>query len=99
MEIDGMNVGVDLGRMTATVDTSVLRSTADGRVVESWSEMYDPYITQSVMKRMDVCNARIDEFLNMLSKISEKLSGKECEELSAFIDGCISEFKKNDGDS
>lgn len=97
MEIDGMNVGVDLGRMTPTIDTSVL-SSADGRVVESWSDVYNPYYSiQSVMKRMDAFNARIDEFLKMLSKISEKLSGKECEELSAFIDECISEF--NDGDS
>lgn len=92
MEIDGMNVAC-LNKVTAAADTS-------GRVVESWSGTYGPYYsTQSVIKRMDACSARIDEFLNMLSKISEKLSGKECEELSAFIDGCISEFKKNNGDS
>lgn len=98
MEIDGMNVAC-LDRITPAVDTSGLSST-DGRVVGSWSDMCDPYnITRPVIKRMDTCNARIDEFLKMLSKISEKLSSKECEELSAFIDGCISEFKKNNGDS
>lgn len=86
-----MNLGDVLGRVDwsglccSNSNTAVLRA-------ESASDI--ELLGQGLRNEVAVCNRKMRHMLGMLSKIADRLSEKDAEDLAGFINDCIEEFEK-----
>ena len=88
-------IHIDLADMSRRVDWSSLsRSNANAAVLQAKSASDIELLGQSLRNEVADCNRKMRSMLGMLSKIADRLSGKDADDLAGFINDCIEEFEK-----
>lgn len=69
-------------------------SNANATVLQAKSASDIELLGQGLRNEVADCNRKMRHMLYMLSKIADRLSEKDAEDLAGFINDCIEEFKK-----
>lgn len=88
-------IHVDWADMSHRVNWSALsRSNANAAVLQAKPASDIELLGQGLRNEVADCNRKMRSMLGMLSKIADRLSEKDAEDLAGFINDCIEEFKK-----
>lgn len=88
-------IHVDWADVSHRVNWSALsRSNANASVLQAKSASDIELLGQGLRNEVADCNRKMRSMLGMLSKIADRLSEKDAEDLAGFINDCIEEFKK-----
>lgn len=88
-------IHVDWADVSHRVDWSALsRSNANAAVLQAKSASDIELLGQGLRNEVADCNRKMRSMLGMLSKIADRLSEKDAEDLAGFINDCIEEFEK-----
>ena len=82
----------DVSRRVNWSDLS--RCNANTAVLQAKSASDIELLGQGLRNEVDDCNRKMRSMLGMLSKIADRLSEKDAEDLAGFINDCIEEFEK-----
>lgn len=88
-------IHVDWADVSHRVNWSALsRSNANAAVLQAKPTSDIELLGQGLRNEVADCNRKMRSMLGMLSKIADRLSEKDAEDLAGFINDCIEEFKK-----
>ena len=88
-------IHVDWADVSHRVNWSALsRSNANASVLQAKSASDIELLGQGLRNEVADCNRKMRSMLGMLSKIADRLSEKDAEDLAGFINDCIEEFEK-----
>lgn len=88
-------IHVDWADVSHRVDWSALsRSNTNAAVLQAKPVSDIELLGQGLRNEVADCNRKMRSMLGMLSKIADRLSEKDAEDLAGFINDCIEEFKK-----
>ena len=88
-------IHIDWADVSRRVDWSSLsRSNANAAVLQAKSASDIELLGQGLRNEVADCNRKMRHMLGMLSKIADRLSEKDAEDLAGFINDCIEEFEK-----
>lgn len=88
-------IHIDWADVSHRVNWSALsRSNANASVLQAKSASDIELLGQGLRNEVADCNRKMRSMLGMLSKIADRLSEKDAEDLAGFINDCIEEFEK-----
>lgn len=88
-------IHVDWADVSHRVNWSALsRSNANAAVLQAKLASDIELLGQGLRNEVADCNRKMRSMLGMLSKIADRLSEKDAEDLAGFINDCIEEFEK-----
>jgi len=88
-------IHIDWADVSHRVDWSSLScSNANAAVLQAKSASDIELLGQGLRNEVADCNRKMRHMLGMLSKIADRLSEKDAEDLAGFINDCIEEFEK-----
>lgn len=86
---------VDWSDLSRRVDwSSISCSNANAAVLQAKSASDIELLGQGLRNEVADCNRKMRSILGMLSKIADRLSEKDADDLAGFINDCIEEFEK-----